>query len=75
MRQYDYTLEFYLKGKKTRTYTYQGLIEKLELTDEIVHGQPMRAGGAPQALSLKATLEKAMPDTEIHVLHNGSRVF
>jgi hypothetical protein len=71
---FNYTLKF-IEGEKTNEVGYQFLIKKLEIADEICHGQPMSAGGAPQAMSLKGMLEKIYPTVTVQVWFQGNQVF
>ena len=55
--------------------SYQTMIRRLDIENEIVHGRPLTAGGAPQALTVKGLIEKAWPDVEVGVWFQGSQIF
>lgn len=72
---FDYTMKVTSEGHEPNEFGYQFIIRKLEIEDEVVHGQPLSEGGAPQALMVKNLLEKAYPGTSIAVYHEGSQLF
>jgi hypothetical protein len=73
---YDYEIRITLNGKVGST-TYQNLIRLLGIENEMVQGQPLKAGGAPQALFIKELLAKTpqYSTAKIEVLFNGSVIF
>lgn len=76
MQTFDYEFEITLGGQVIRI-SYQKLIRLLAIENEIVHGQPLKAGGAPQALYMKEMLLKTpqYSQSQIRVLFNGSVIF
>lgn len=65
---FDYTME--IGGKKIG---YYALLEMLEMKDEVVHGQPLSAGGAPQVATLCSILSKQFDGVKAY--HNGNQIF
>ncbi len=72
-----YNYEFHLKHEDGRTNKlgYQFLIDKLGIADTECHGQPMSAGGAPQAMSLKGIIERVYEGVSVEVWFNGGQIF
>ena len=65
---YDYEIE--LSGKRIG---YQKLVSLLEMEDEIVHGKPLSAGGAPQVATLCRILKSQYDGVKAYF--NGSQIF
>lgn len=74
---YDYTFTIVKEDGTEVNRTYQKLIRELKIENEVIQGQPLSEGGAPQAAWLQQLLLKYMKDTvkEIKVLFNGSQIF
>ena len=76
---YDYKLKTVFKDGKTVNNTYQGLIGKLKMSDELSHGAPMSEGGTPQVQEFISMLkdiykDKPNPIESITVYFNGNAV-
>ncbi len=67
---FDYTFRF-IKDKKVAELKYQDLIKHLDIQDVIVEGQPLSAGGTPQAATVKGIFEKLAPGTAVEVYYDG----
>ena len=74
---FDYQFVTTLPNGQIRTTTYQNLVRVLGLENEVVQGQPLKEGGAPQALWLKQMLEEvpAFKGCTVAVYFNGNQIF
>ncbi len=70
---FDYTFQLTNKTGKTVEISYSKLIGALGIADEIVHGRPLKAGGAPQALTVAQLVETQ--GYSVAVLYNGNEIF
>ena len=65
-----YNYMIHIGGKKIG---YHALLELLEMQDEIVHGKPLSAGGAPQVATLCSILSKQFDGVKAY--YNGNQIF
>ena len=71
---FDYTFQLKNKDGRVVSIGYQEMLKKLDAEDMIVQGQPLKAGGSPQAAIMKTLIEKVVPDVSVTVLLNGNAI-
>jgi hypothetical protein len=70
---FDYTLKVSKDGK-TLSNSYQTVISKLGIENEIVSGAPLKEGGAPQALMVARLIKEAMKAESVTVYFQGNAI-
>ncbi len=72
---YDYQLKFKnLRGEVVLDITYQQLITKLMVREEMLHGAPLKEGGTPQVATLSEMVRKNMGAASVDVYFNGNQI-
>ena len=75
MTGHDYTLRVTNDTNETRDFSYQALIFKFGVSEEVVQGSPLSAGGVPQVAWLVGTLKRMFKDmVSVDVFFNGSQI-
>jgi hypothetical protein len=67
---FDYTFKL-IDGDRTATITYQNVLKKLDIENEVVEGQKLSEGGVPQAMFVKTLFEKVMETVKVEVYFDG----
>ena len=70
---YDYIITI-KKGDQVKRAGYQALLNKLEMAEEIVHGRPLSAGGAPQVQIFIGLLKKILKADQVLAAFQGQNI-
>lgn len=74
-QRFDYDILFFnAKGEKMGGNTYQELLKRLDIGDEIIEGKPLRVGGVPQVMSVARIVAMVSKADTFKIYFNGSQI-